>query len=88
MLKKEVISAMDQGKFSVTAVDSVDEAMELLTGIPAGERDEEGNYPADSINGRVEISLVAFAINLQGFNIEEEEEENGKRVPPMPTDTP
>jgi len=87
MLKKEVVSAMEQGKFSVTAVETVDEAMELLTGIPAGERDEEGSYPADSINGRVEISLVAFAINLQGFNVEEEEE-NGKRAPSPPAETP
>jgi hypothetical protein len=35
----------------------------------------------------VEITLVAFAINLQGFNIEEEEEEeNGKRLPPPPAE--
>jgi len=87
MLKKEVAAAMEQGKFSVTAVNTVDEAIELLTGMAAGERDEEGNYPADSINGRVEITLVAFAINLQGFNIEEEEEEeNGKRLPPPPAE--
>lgn len=77
MLKKEVVAAMEQGKFSVTAVDNVDEAVELLTGMPAGQRDEEGSYPADSINGRVELTLQTFAMNLQEYNIELEEEENG-----------
>jgi lon-related putative ATP-dependent protease len=73
MLKKEVVVAMEQGKFSVTAVNTVDEAVELLTGIPAGERDDEGNYPADSINGRVEATLQAFAKNLQEFDKEGKE---------------
>ena len=67
MLKKEVVAAMEQGKFSVTAVSTVDEAVELLTGMVAGERDDEGNYPDDSINGRVEATLQTFAKNLQDF---------------------
>jgi len=75
MLKKEVVSAMAQGLFSVTAVDHVDEAVELLTGTTAGARDEDGNYSADSINGRVELTLQTFAMNLQEFNIELEEED-------------
>lgn len=79
MLKKEVTTALEQGKFHIKAVNTVDEAIELLTGLTAGERDEEGNYPADSINGRVEITLQVFAINLQGLSIETEEEEEGGR---------
>ncbi|MBU0663347.1 MAG: AAA family ATPase [Proteobacteria bacterium] len=70
MLKKEVVEAMEQGKFSVTAVSTVDEAVEQLTGLSAGERDAEGNYPADSINGLVEATLQAFAKNLQDFDKE------------------
>ncbi len=76
MLKKEVVAAMEQGTFSVTAVHSVDEAVELLTGMPAGERDEEGNYPDDSINGRVEATLQTFAKNLQDFDKEGEEKKD------------
>ncbi|MCX5871113.1 MAG: ATP-binding protein [Deltaproteobacteria bacterium] len=76
MLKKEVAAAMEQGQFSVTAVNTVDEAVELLTGMTAGERDNEGNYPADSINGRVETTLQDFAITLQKFDMEEEEDDN------------
>lgn len=71
MLKKEVLAAMAQGTFSVTAVHSVDEAVELLTGLTAGERDQAGTYPAESINGRVEITLLAFARNLQDFDKDE-----------------
>ena len=76
MLKKEVVAAMEQGKFSVTAVSTVDEAVELLTGIPAGERDEEGNYPEDSINGRVEATLLSFAKTLQEFDKDDEQEKD------------
>ncbi len=73
MLKKEVVAAMEQGKFSVTAVNTVDEAVEILTGMAAGERDRKGNYPEKSINGRVEATLQAFAKNLQEFDKEEKE---------------
>jgi lon-related putative ATP-dependent protease len=75
MLKKEVVTAMEQGRFSVTAVNTVDEAVELLTGMVAGNRDETGNYPADSINGRVEATLQAFAKHLQDFDKEEKEKD-------------
>ena len=77
MLKKEVVAAMEQGRFSVTAVDNVDEAVELLTGLAAGVRDEAGNYPADSLNGRVEAILQAFAKNLQEFDRKGGKENNG-----------
>ncbi|MFI3196328.1 MAG: ATP-binding protein [Methylococcaceae bacterium] len=50
MLKQEVIDAVSAGLFSVYAVASVDEALELLTGQTAGVADPEGNYPEMSIN--------------------------------------
>ncbi len=79
MLKQEVVTAMEQGKFSVTAVNTVDEAVELLTSLESGQRDDEGNYPADSINGRVEATLQAFARDLQEFAKEgKENDNNGK----------
>lgn len=78
MLNKEVVTAIEQGLFSITAVSTVDEAVELLTGMTAGVRDEAGNYPADSINGRVEATLHAFAKNLQAFAKEGKEKDNGE----------
>lgn len=50
MLKQEVLEAVGQGLFSVYAVATVDEALELLTGELAGTLDHEGLYPDNSIN--------------------------------------
>jgi len=50
MLKQEVIDAVAEGLFAVYAVTSVDETLELLTGQPAGEANNEGLYPENSIN--------------------------------------
>lgn len=57
MLRQEVVEAARCGQFQVYAVDSVDEAMELLTGRLAGERDPSGQFPGDSLNGRIESRL-------------------------------
>ncbi len=79
MLKKDVVEAIEQGTFNVTAVNSVDEAVELLTGMPAGKRNTKGNYPKNSINGRVEATLLGFAKTLQDFDKEGgEKEKKGK----------
>ena len=61
MLKKEVVDAVADGKFHVYAIDTIDEGIEILTGVVAGERDDEGNYPADSINYLVEERLKDMA---------------------------
>lgn len=68
MLKKEVVQAMVQKKFFLWSVTSVDDAIELLTGMTAGIRDSEENYPAESINGRVEATLVRFVKDIQKFD--------------------
>jgi predicted ATP-dependent protease len=61
MLRADVVDACAEGRFSVSTVASVDDAIEALTGLAAGERDAEWRFPADSINGRVEARLLAFA---------------------------
>ena len=50
MLKQEVIDAVEQGLFSIYAVATADETLELLTGKTVGIIDNEGNYPENSIN--------------------------------------
>ncbi len=79
MLKKEVVAAIEQGTFCVTAVNTVDEAVELLTGMAAGERDTKGYYPKNSINGRVEATLLDFAKTLQDFDKAGEKKKEKKR---------
>ncbi len=75
MLKKEVVEAIAAQKFSVYGVAKVDEAIALLTDLPAGERGADGNYPEASLNGRVEATLVRFARDLQAFEKPAEDEE-------------
>lgn len=61
MLRDKVVDAVRSGAFSVFAVSTVDEALGLLTGEEAGERDATGRYPEHSVNGRVERRLATFA---------------------------
>jgi len=61
MLKDEVIKAVSEERFHIYAIRSVDEGMELLTGLKMGERDENGNYPKSSVNSMVEDELGRFA---------------------------
>ncbi|MEN8140398.1 MAG: ATP-binding protein [Thermodesulfobacteriota bacterium] len=67
MLRADVVAAITEGRFAVTAVERVDEALELLTGQEAGERLADGTFPAESINGRVEATLQEYASRLQEF---------------------
>jgi len=60
MLNPEVVEAVRKGKFHIYAVRTIDEAMELLTGLPSGLCDERGCSPRNSINGLVEKRLNAF----------------------------
>jgi len=61
MLRDEVVASVREGSFSVWAVESIDEAIEILTGIAAGERDADGHFAAGSVNGLIEDRLLAFA---------------------------
>lgn len=53
MLRQDVIDAVAKGLFAIYAVENVDQAISLLTGIPAGEVDEKGSYPEGTINDLV-----------------------------------
>jgi len=60
MLRADVISAVTEGKFQIYAVSTIDEGIEVLTGIAAGERDHEGRYPEGSVNDRVQKKLQQY----------------------------
>ncbi len=60
-LRRDVVEAVETGQFSVYAVGTVEEAIELLTGFPAGERGLDGTYPPDSIYGRAAARLEEMA---------------------------
>lgn len=59
MLRREIVEAVAAGRFRVYAIQTVDQAAALLTGLPAGELDAlTGKYPDDSVNGRVAARLA------------------------------
>jgi predicted ATP-dependent protease len=60
MLRPDVVEAAQAGKFHVYAVATIDEGIEVLTGVAAGERDAAGNYSEGSINQRVQKKLQQF----------------------------
>jgi len=70
MLRKEVVDAVGEGKFNIYPVNHVGQALELLTGLPAGERDDDGSFPKGTINRRVQDRLVALAQKRQSFATE------------------
>jgi lon-related putative ATP-dependent protease len=61
MLRSDVVEAAAAGKFHIYPVQNVDQGIQILTGVPAGERDASGQFPAGTINHRVERRLVEFA---------------------------
>jgi lon-related putative ATP-dependent protease len=67
MLRRDVVAAAAEGRFTILPIDTVDQGLELLTGIPAGQPDATGDYPAGSINQRVASRLDAFAAKAVEF---------------------
>ncbi len=60
-LRRDVVEAVESGHFAVYAVNTIEEALELLTGIVAGERGLDRAYPPDSVFGRAALRLEEMA---------------------------
>ena len=67
MLRDEVIKAVKAGKFHVWAVKTIDEGIEILTGVKAGEPTKSGSYPKNTINGLVDEKLKNLADQLAAY---------------------
>ncbi len=67
MLRDDVIEAVRGGRFAIVAVETIDDALEILSGAAAGEPDGEGAYPESSVNGRVVAGLHRFAERAREF---------------------
>jgi predicted ATP-dependent protease len=78
MIKKEVIDAVKNKQFHIYPVATVEEGIAILTGKPVGKPDQEGNYPEDTIFGKVQQKLKKYlkkSMNLKkkfGTNNNEE----------------
>ena len=60
-LSSEVVDAVKNGNFHIFAISTIDEGIEHLTGVPAGSKDENGAFPAGTINYLVYNKLKKYA---------------------------
>ena len=67
MLRHEVIDAVRRGDFHIYSVDTVDRCVELLSGMPAGQMDDTGEFPDGSFNGAVRARLLDLADKRRAF---------------------
>ena len=67
MLRDDVVEAAAQGRFHIYAVDDVDQAIELLTGVSAGLPNAKGEVPAGTINHLVASRLAEFSLLRQAW---------------------
>jgi lon-related putative ATP-dependent protease len=73
MLQQDVIDAVAEGKFQIYPIETIEQGIEVLTGVPAGEKDEEGQYPEGSVNQKVVARLEKMAETQRAFNRPPEE---------------
>jgi lon-related putative ATP-dependent protease len=67
MLREDVIEATSKGLFHVFAMETADQGIELMTGVPAGEPDAQGRFPEGTVNHRVEARLASLAEAARTF---------------------
>ncbi len=68
MLRDEVVDAVKDGRFNIWAVDHIDQGIEVLTGLPAGEMGAGGEYPIGTVNRAVARNLRQFAAKARAFS--------------------
>jgi lon-related putative ATP-dependent protease len=67
MLKEEIVDAVKAGKFHIYSAKTIDEGIEVLTGVKAGERRQDGNFEEGTVNYRVDKQLKEMAEKLKEF---------------------
>ena len=67
-LSDEVIECVKNGKFHIYAISTIDEGIEILTGVPAGKQNKEGKFPAGTINYLVYEKLKGYYENTKNLN--------------------
>jgi lon-related putative ATP-dependent protease len=78
MLREDVVEAVREGRFHIYPVHSIDEGITVLTGVEAGERQEDGTYPEGTVNYAAQNRLRELATRLKDFGKKEEEEKGGE----------
>ena len=60
-LSDEVVEAVKNKKFHIYSVSTIEEGIEVLTGVPAGKKDKDGKFPAGTVNYKVYEKLKKYA---------------------------
>jgi lon-related putative ATP-dependent protease len=74
MLRRDVVEAVAAKRFCVIPVESIDQGLCLLTGLPAGERDAQGEFPEGSVNRRITDRLLQLAEQRRAFGAGQDED--------------
>lgn len=69
MLKKEVVEAIREGRFHIYPVKTIQEGIEVLTGVEAGEKGTDGAYPEGTINNNVQKRLTEMAESARRYKL-------------------
>jgi lon-related putative ATP-dependent protease len=67
MLRRDVIEAAERGQFHIYPIATIDQGIEILTGVAAGDRGDDGAFPEGTINRRVEDRLIELAEKRRSF---------------------
>ena len=78
MLRRDVVEAVQKGKFHIYPVTTVEEGIEILTGMKAGELQEDGSYPEGTLFRQVDDKLKEMAEVEKEFGKSKENEENNE----------
>jgi len=85
MLRKDVVAAVKEGKFRVYSVQTIDQGIEILTGMEAGERQADGRFQGGTVNDLVDKRLRELGTKIKEFEGGEEgakEEKKRKKGKP------
>jgi predicted ATP-dependent protease len=77
MLRSDVVQAAAEGRFAIYPIETIEQGIELLTGVPAGELDGKGVYPEGSINRRIMDRLDEVAEKQREYGRPPETESEG-----------
>ncbi|WP_158736582.1 Lon protease family protein [Alteribacillus sp. YIM 98480] len=78
MLRNEVIEAIENNLFHVWAVSTIKDGIEILTGMPAGEKDEDGKYPEETVYGTVQRRILKMLHTLSQQKFLEDKSQEDK----------
>jgi predicted ATP-dependent protease len=79
MLRRDVVEAAEKGKFHIYPVTTVEEGIEILTGMEAGELQEDGTYPEGTLYHKVDDKLREMAEMEKEFGKGKEDEEESQK---------